>query len=162
MQMSDHPDIENRESAQGEASQSEATQSEATQSEPTQSLSQETAPEHVDADQSTSVQSADQSAAKADHTVERTRTSGMWTAIAVAAVVLLLLLIFILQNLQSVTVSFLGFEGALPLGVGLLLAAVAGALVVVVTGVARIIQLRRLARRHRVQDSKAATTSPGA
>ena len=43
----------------------------------------------------------------------------------------------------------------LPHGVALLLSAVGGALVVVVTGAARIVQLRRLARRHRRQDSTA-------
>lgn len=83
--------------------------------------------------------------------VHRTRTSGMWTAVAVAVVVLLLLLLFILQNLQTVTVSYFGAGGRLPLGVALLLAAVGGALLVIVLGVARILQLRRVARRRRRQ-----------
>lgn len=97
-----------------------------------------------------------QAARSTQHKVRRTRTSGVWTAVAIAAVVLLLLLIFILQNLKPVTVTYFGAQGRLPLGVGLLLAAVGGALVVLVSGVARILQLRRIARRHRRPDKTTA------
>lgn len=88
--------------------------------------------------------------------LQRTRTSGMWAAVAVALVVLLFLLIFILQNLEPVTVTYFGAGGQLPLGVALLLGAVGGALFVVVLGVARILQLRRFAWRQRRQEKKAA------
>jgi lipopolysaccharide assembly protein A len=74
-------------------------------------------------------------------------------AVAAATLVLLFLLIFILQNGQQVRVSFLGADGHLPLGVAMLLSAVAGALLVVLVGAARIIQLRLIARRHRGQDA---------
>lgn len=77
----------------------------------------------------------------------QSRIGGAWTAVAVAAIVLLLLLIFILQNQKQVSVTFFGGTGQLPLGVLVLLAAVGGALLVVVLGVARIIQLKALARR---------------
>jgi uncharacterized integral membrane protein len=70
-----------------------------------------------------------------------------WTGVIAGAVVLLLLLIFILENTQSVTVSFLGADGDVPLGVALLLAAVGGGLVVGLVGVARILQLRKRAKR---------------
>jgi len=79
--------------------------------------------------------------------VRRTRTGGWWVALVAAALVLLLLLIFMLQNGQRVRVSFLGAAGSLPLGVALLLAAIAGVLIVAVPGTGRIIQLRRIARR---------------
>lgn len=79
----------------------------------------------------------------------RTRISGAWFAVAVAAIVLLFLLIFILQNLQSVQVTYLGATGQLPLGVALLMAAVGGALLVIVLGAARILQLRASAWRQR-------------
>jgi len=98
---------------------------------------------------------------KDPHAISRTRTSSMWTAVACAAVVLLVLLIFILQNQQPVTVAFFGLQGRLPLGVALLLAAVGGALVVLVAGMARILQLRRVARRHRKQDRRAAPATGG-
>lgn len=81
--------------------------------------------------------------------LSRTRLSGTWVAVFVAVIVLVFLLVFILQNLNSVTVRFLGAAGTLPLGVGLLFAAVGGALLVVLVGSARIVQLRRATRRTR-------------
>jgi len=89
----------------------------------------------------------------AQHRVERTRAGGLWVAVAAAALVLLFLLIFILQNSQQVRVSFFGADGDLPLGVAMLLSAVAGALLVVLVGTARIVQLRLTARRHRSRDA---------
>ncbi len=77
----------------------------------------------------------------------RTRISGAWTGVIAGAVVLLLLLIFILENTQRVKISYLGANGHLPVGVALLLAAVAGALVVGMVGAARVLQLRKLAKR---------------
>ncbi|MEU8296421.1 LapA family protein [Micromonospora sp. NPDC048909] len=65
----------------------------------------------------------------------------------VFAVVLLLLLIFVLQNGQRAEVTFLGAHVALPIGVALLLAAVAGVLLVALPGTARIVQLRMRHRR---------------
>jgi uncharacterized integral membrane protein len=76
--------------------------------------------------------------------------------LAVSAVVLLLLLIFILQNGHHADIAFFGAHASLPLGVALLLAAVAGALVVIIPGTGRIIQLRVTARRHRQVDVAAA------
>ncbi|WP_231104875.1 LapA family protein [Haloechinothrix halophila] len=76
-----------------------------------------------------------------------TRISGAWIAVIVAVIVLVFLLIFILQNSASVTVHYLGASGTLPLGIALLFAAVGGALLVALVGVARMFQLRRFARR---------------
>ena len=95
------------------------------------------------------------------HKVRRTRISGLWAAVACFALVLLLL-IFILQNSRTVEMSYLGAHGHLPLGVALLLAAVLGVLLVAVPGIARIIQLRLTARRHRHADARhAAGAQPG-
>jgi uncharacterized integral membrane protein len=80
----------------------------------------------------------------------------VWVASALFALVLLLLLIFILENSAKVKISFFGASGQLPLGVAMLLAAVLGILLVVLPGTARIIQLRRTARRHRKLDDKKA------
>jgi uncharacterized integral membrane protein len=77
----------------------------------------------------------------------RTRVSGIWVASIAAVVVLLLLLIFILQNSERVKINIFGANPTLPLGVALLLAAVLGALLVALIGVARVVQLRRTARR---------------
>jgi uncharacterized integral membrane protein len=79
--------------------------------------------------------------------VKRTRASGAWNGLIAGAVLLLLLLIFILQNTQKVKISYLGLHGHLPLGVALLLAAVAGALIAGLVGGARILQLRKAAKR---------------
>lgn len=88
---------------------------------------------------------------------KRTRISATWVAIAGFAVVLLLLLVFILENSQSVSVSFFGAHGHLPLGVALLLAAVCGILLTVIAGSLRIMQLRTQARRRRKARAKQAT-----
>ena len=61
---------------------------------------------------------------------------------------LILLLIFILENTQSLKISYFGASGHVALGVALLLAAVGGALVVGILGAARIAQVRRHAKRH--------------
>jgi lipopolysaccharide assembly protein A len=89
------------------------------------------------------------------HRIRRTRASGTWAAVVCFAVVLLLLLIFILQNSHAVDLSFFGAHGHLPLGVAMLLAAVCGVLLVALPGVARIVQLRVTARRHRGADAQA-------
>ena len=60
---------------------------------------------------------------------------------------LIVLLVFILENTQSVKISFFGASGHLPLGVALLLAAIGGALLLGIIGAARIVQLRRHVRR---------------
>lgn len=77
----------------------------------------------------------------------RTRISAIWVTAIVGIFVLVFLLVFILQNSTTVTVRFLGFSGSLPLGIGLLFSAIAGALLVALLGAARILQLRRRVRR---------------
>jgi uncharacterized integral membrane protein len=79
--------------------------------------------------------------------VTRTRTGGLWTGLVLSALVLVVLLVFILQNLDPVQIRFLGITGQLPTGVALLLAAVAGLLLVAIPGGLRILQLRRMIRR---------------
>ncbi|MCP2254605.1 putative integral membrane protein [Prauserella aidingensis] len=80
-------------------------------------------------------------------TVGRTRSGGLWVGLIVAAIVLVLLLVFILQNLQSVQINLLGFNGHLPLAVAILLGFAAGAVLIAVPGTVRIMQLRRNVRR---------------
>jgi uncharacterized integral membrane protein len=94
--------------------------------------------------------------------IKHTRTSGLWVAVGCFAVILLLLLIFILQNGKTVDVSYMGAHGHLPLGVAMLLAAVAGVLLVVLAGAARIGQLRTVARRHRRAHARQAKAADNA
>jgi uncharacterized integral membrane protein len=96
--------------------------------------------------------SADAEPTLPQHTIEPTRTSMVWTMVGVGVVLLVAILMFILQNGQRVRVRFLMVNGTLPLGVGLLFAALLGALLVLVAGAARVLQLRVVARRHRRTD----------
>jgi uncharacterized integral membrane protein len=78
-----------------------------------------------------------------------TKTGIAFGALMAGAIVLILLLVFILENTESVKISFFGTGGHLPLGVALLLAAIGGALLVGIVGAARIVQLRRHVRHRR-------------
>jgi lipopolysaccharide assembly protein A len=80
-----------------------------------------------------------------------TRISGMRTGLIVGVAVLIVVVIFIIQNAHAVNISFLGAHLRLSLAVALLLAAIAGALVMAAAGTARITQLRRIMRRDRRQ-----------
>ena len=62
---------------------------------------------------------------------------------------LIVVMIFIIQNAHAVSISFLGAHLRLSLAVALLLAAIAGALVMAAAGTARITQLGRIMRRDR-------------
>jgi len=95
---------------------------------------------------------ADAEPTLAEHTIEPTRTSMVWTMVGIGVVILVAILVFILQNGQRVQVRFLMVDGTLPLGVALLFAALLGALLVLVAGAARVLQLRVVARRHRRTD----------
>ena len=55
----------------------------------------------------------------------------------------------VIQNADAVNISFLGAHLRVSLAVVLLLAAIAGALIVTAAGTARITQLRRVMRRDR-------------
>ena len=78
-----------------------------------------------------------------------TRISSLRTALITGFLALIAVVIFIIQNAHAVNISFLGAHLQLSLAVALLLAAVAGALVMAAAGTARITQLRRVIRRYR-------------
>ena len=89
-----------------------------------------------------------------------TRISGMRTALIAGIAILIVVLIFIIQNTHAVNISFLGAHLRLSLAVALLLAAIAGALLMAAAGTARITQLRLALRRTRRQPP-AAPAPPG-
>jgi uncharacterized integral membrane protein len=95
---------------------------------------------------------ADAEATLPEHTIEPTRTSMVWTMVGIGVVLLVAILVFILQNGQRVRVRFLMVDGTLQLGMALLFAALLGALLVLVAGAARVLQLRVVSRRHRRAD----------
>jgi uncharacterized integral membrane protein len=77
------------------------------------------------------------------------RIGGVYTALIAGIVVLVVVLIFIIQNAHAVAISFLGAHLHLSLAVALLLAAIAGAVIMAIAGTARIAQLRHLVRSER-------------
>jgi lipopolysaccharide assembly protein A len=79
----------------------------------------------------------------------RTRISGARATLIAAFIGLVVVLVFVVQNPHAVSISFLGAHLRLPLGVSLLFAAVAGALLMAAAGTARITQLRLVMRRGR-------------
>jgi hypothetical protein len=68
---------------------------------------------------------------------------GTWIALIAGALLLILLLVFILQNQQPAEMTLFSWQFTFPTGVGLLLAAIAGALIMALVGGVRMIQLRR-------------------
>lgn len=77
------------------------------------------------------------------------RTSGAWAGVVGSIVLLILLVIFIVQNTESTSIQFLGFDGTAPLAVALLVAAAAGMAIAALVGSLRIVQLRRRVKHDR-------------
>jgi uncharacterized integral membrane protein len=77
-----------------------------------------------------------------------TRAGALWSFLIAGFLILILLLIFITQNTAQAPFQFLMWHWSLPLGVAILLAAVVGGLITVAVGTARILQLRRAAKKH--------------
>ena len=71
------------------------------------------------------------------------------TAMIAGALVLIVVLVFIIENAHAVTITFFGAHLRISLAVALLLAAIAGALIMAAAGTARITQLRMSMRRNR-------------
>jgi putative membrane protein len=71
------------------------------------------------------------------------------TAMIAGALVLVVVLVFIIENAHAVTITFFGAHLRISLAVALLLAAIAGALIMAAAGTARITQLRMSMRRNR-------------
>jgi uncharacterized integral membrane protein len=82
------------------------------------------------------------------------RTAGVWIALVLGAIVLILLLVFILQNNTSTVFHYFTGQFSLPLGVAMLLAAIAGALVMALVGSVRMFQQSRTIKRLRKQQEK--------
>ena len=91
--------------------------------------------------------SSSSSSSSSKEGVGHTRTSGIWAGVVALVVLLVLLAIFVLQNVQEVEVSYLGWQGRAPLASALLIATASGALIAVIAGTLRIMQLRRRVRR---------------
>lgn len=71
----------------------------------------------------------------------------VWVALILGALILVLLLVFVMQNNQPVDISYFAWSFSMPLGVALLLAAIAGILIAAIIGTVRIILLGRRLKR---------------
>lgn len=77
-----------------------------------------------------------------DKNPERSKIGAVWVALAIFVFILILLIIFILQNSMTIQIHYFGAKGTLQFGVAMLIAAVAGSLLTLLIGSARIIQLK--------------------
>ena len=82
------------------------------------------------------------------------RTAGIWISLILGAIVLVMLLIFVIQNSETARFEYFGATFDLPLGVAMLLAAIAGALVMALVGSVRMIQMSWTIRKLRKQQEK--------
>jgi len=77
---------------------------------------------------------------------KRSFSRAAWFALIVGAIVLIFLLVFVLQNNVPTQFTFWAWTFTLPLGVAVLFAAIAGALVTAMVGTARMFVLGRSVR----------------
>lgn len=82
------------------------------------------------------------------------RTAGLWISLILGAIVLVLLLIFIIQNNVPAQFEYFSAQFELPLGVAMLLAAIAGALIMALVGSVRMVQMSWTIRKLRKQQEK--------
>jgi len=80
--------------------------------------------------------------------VKRTRAATAWASAVALALVTILFVVFVVQNSQAVTIDFLWMQGQLSAAAALLIAAVAGSLLVGIPAAVRIGQLRHALRRN--------------
>jgi len=85
--------------------------------------------------------------APAKDPLRSSKVSRFWAALAALVVLLLFLILFVAQNTERVSVSFLGWDAHPPLAVALLIAAAVGLAISVAAGTLRIWQLHRRVRR---------------
>lgn len=74
---------------------------------------------------------------------------GAWVALILGTLLLIILLVFILQNQQQVALNLFTWTFSVPAGVGFLLAAIAGALIMAIVGGVRMFELRRQVKKAR-------------
>jgi len=82
------------------------------------------------------------------------KTAGMWIGLILGAIILVLLLIFVIQNNVTAGFQYFGAQFDLPLGVAMLLAAIAGALVMALVGSVRMLQMSLTIRKLRKQQER--------
>ena len=84
---------------------------------------------------------APQSDQHAAQPAPKSRMGVVWASLIVGALLLILLLVFVIQNNVSTQFEYFTWQFNLPLGVAMLLAAIAGALIMALAGSVRMIQM---------------------
>ena len=105
-----------------------------------------TAPVHPTADtapRTTTKKPAMKSPATPAHPVKGSFAGGTWIALIAGALLLIVLLVFIMQNQNQVDLVLFAWNFRFPAGIGFLLAAIGGALIMALVGGVRMFQLRR-------------------
>ena len=77
------------------------------------------------------------------HPVKGSFAGGTWIALIAGALLLIVLLVFIMQNQNQVDLVLFAWNFRFPAGIGFLLAAIGGALIMALVGGVRMLQLRR-------------------
>ena len=77
------------------------------------------------------------------HPVKGSFAGGTWIALIAGALLLIVLLVFIMQNQNQVDLVLFAWNFRFPAGIGFLLAAIGGALIMALVGGVRMFQLRR-------------------
>ncbi|MEJ5927009.1 lipopolysaccharide assembly protein LapA domain-containing protein [Corynebacterium sp. H128] len=75
--------------------------------------------------------------------VNSSLAGGTWVALIFGALLLILLLVFIMQNQQKVDLNLFMWTFQFPAGIGFLLSAISGALIMALVGGVRMLELRR-------------------
>ncbi len=75
------------------------------------------------------------------------KLDAVWITLAIFIFILILLIFFILQNSITVQIHYFGAKGTLQFGIAMLIATVAGSLLTLLVGSARIIQLKTRRKR---------------
>lgn len=81
-------------------------------------------------------------------------TAGLWLALILGALLLILLLVFVVQNNTPADFQYFQWSFSLPLGVAMLVAAVAGALIMAAVGSVRMMQMSWQLRKYRKQQER--------
>ncbi|WP_369061093.1 lipopolysaccharide assembly LapA domain-containing protein [Kocuria rhizophila] len=82
-----------------------------------------------------------------DTPVKRGVSGTVWAALIAGVIVLILLLVFIIQNNVGTRFEYMAWTFSLPLGVAMLLSAIAGALIMALVGSVRMFALGRRVRK---------------
>lgn len=76
------------------------------------------------------------------------RVGVTWLTMTAFAIILLLLIIFILQNNNDVAIKYFGWDGSVPFGISIVLSALVGAILTLLIGSIRILQLKKDAKKN--------------